>query len=334
MPIEITAAEAGANILAHVAKKRLVRCSGLPGEWRPRQNWLDPVSLLEAIHMDIKGSGDCPVSLMPRWLADCSIELSNGIARKDIYLLAERYGKLLAADAMANADDALRDRWLVFVVKEALASARQIAITNTPYWRMTEASCELALAALIGKESREVAAEAARAARRAAQSAGWDASGRVATAQDASYRAGITPDLWHRADAEEHSAKAAEAAAEAAEAAADAEQTALAGKSYLPQWAAKKAAEAARQAARGWTVAACLIGDRDQAAAEAAGEATLDAYFKKVNHPAHFELISAMVGEGSSPENAYWRMFDRLLDEIAAARAACEATAKTAAGAR
>ena len=165
MPVEITAAEAGANILVHVAEKRLVQCKR---EWRPRQNWLDPVSLLEAIHPDIKGSGDCPASLMPRWLADCTTELFDGIAKTDIYLLAERYGKLLAIGAMAKADDTLRDRWLVFVITEALASARRIAIINKPYWRMTEASCELAVAALVGKESRDVAADAAKAAQRAA----------------------------------------------------------------------------------------------------------------------------------------------------------------------
>jgi hypothetical protein len=168
MPIEITAAEAGANILAHVAEKRLVRISGIPGEWRPRQKWMDPVSLLEAIHPNIKGSGDCPVSLMPQWLASCSFELFNGLPRKDIYLFAERYGQLLAAGAMAKADHALRDRWLAFVVREALASARQIAITNKPYWRLAEASCELAITALAGRGSRDVAAKAAQAAQEAA----------------------------------------------------------------------------------------------------------------------------------------------------------------------
>lgn len=308
MPIEITAAEAGANILAHVAEKRLVRCKAM--EWHLRQNWLDPVSLLEAIHQDIKGDLDCPASLMPRWLAACTSELSNGIAKKDIYPIAERYGKLLAADIMAKADDALRDRWLVFVVKEALASARQIAITNKPYWRLTEASCELAVTALIGKGSRDVAAKAAQAAQEAAQSAVWDASHRIPI---------DFQEAWadRRAEAEEHSAKAAEAVAETAAAAAGAAQAALAAKYYLPARAARKAAEAARQAALGWMVAAGAIGGRDQAAAEAAGDTALDAYFEKVNHPAHFALVSAMVDEGSSPEIAYRRMFDRLLDEIA-----------------
>jgi hypothetical protein len=284
-------------------------------EWHPRQKWLDPVSLLEAIHLDIKGSGVCPVSLMPRWLADSSFELFNGIAKNDIYVLAERYGKLLAADAMANVDDTLRDRWLVFVVKEALASARQIAITNKPYWRLTEASCELTIMALAGNGLRSVAANAARAAQNVAQSAGWDAGYRVAEAPATASSPWPIP-----AQAEEHSAKAAEAAAEAAAAAADAAQAALAGKHYLAQWAARTAAEAARQAALGWMVAAGMIGGRDQAAAEAAGEAALDAYYAKVSHPAHFEMISAMSSESISPENAYRRMLDRLLDEIVAAK--------------
>jgi|SRR5208282_268974 len=313
MPIEITAAEAGANILAHVAGKRLVRCRAM--EWHPRQNWLDPVSLLEAIHLDIKGSGDCPVSLMPRWLADCTFELFDGIAKRDIYLLAERYGELLAADAMADADDTLRDRWLIFVVKEALGSARQIAITNKPYWRLTEAACELTITALAGNGLRSVAAKAARAAQEVAQSAGWDAGYRVAEAPATASSPWPIP-----AQAEEHSAKAAEAAAEAAAAAADAEQAALAGKHYLAQWAARRAAAAARQAALGWMVAASVLGGREQAAAEAAGQAALDAYFEKVNHPTILEMISAMSSESMSPENAYRRMFDRLLDEIVAAK--------------
>jgi hypothetical protein len=314
MPIEITAAEAGANILAHVAGKRLVRCRAM--EWHPRQNWLDPVSLLEAIHLDIKGSGDCPVSLMPRWLADSTFELFNGIAKNDIYVLAERYGKLLAADAMANVDDTLRDRWLVFVVKEALASARQIASTNKPYWRLAETSCELAITALAGKGSRGVAAKAARAAQEAAQDAARDAGYRVATAPAGS--------LWPviPAQAEEHSAEAAKAAAEAAAEAAEAGQFADADHHvhWKPQLAARRAAEAAQQAAEGWMVAAGMIGGRDQAAAEDAGEAALDAYYAKVNHPAHFEMISAMSSESISPENAYRRMLDRLLDEIVAAK--------------
>jgi hypothetical protein len=317
MPIEITAAKAGANILAHVAENRLVRINGLPGEWRPRQKWMDPVSLLEAIHPDIKGSGDCPVSLMPQWLASCSFELFNGLPKKDIYLFAERYGQLLAADAMAKADHALRDRWLVFVVKEALASARQIAITNKPYWRLAEASCELAITALAGRGSRDVAAKAAQAAQEAAQNAALDASHRVATAPAGS--------LWPvvPAQAEEHSAEAAKAAAETAGAAAEAGQLADADHRQVfwkPQWATIKAAEAARQAAQGWMVAAIAIGGRDQSEAEAAGEAALDAYFETANHPERLALVSAMAAEGSSPGIAYRRMFDRLLDEISAVK--------------
>jgi hypothetical protein len=309
MPVEITAAEAGANILAHVAEKRLVQCKG---EWRPRQNWLDRVSLFEAIHLDIKGSSDCPPSLMPRWLAGCTIELFDGIAKTDIYVLAERYGKLLATGAMAKADDWLRDRWLVFVTTEALVSARQIAITKKPYWRMTEASCELAVAALVGKESRDVATDAAKAAQRAAQSAASEAGYRIAIGEAAG------PIV--RAKAEEQSAKAATAAAEAAEAAAGASQAGLAAICYLPQWAAKKAAEAACQAAQGWIVAAGAIDTRDLAMAEAAGAAALDACFKEVTQRAHSAMVSAKIDESFSPENSYRRMFDRLLDEIDATK--------------
>ena len=319
MPIEITATEAGENILAHVAQKRLARINGIPGEWRLRQKWMDPVSLLEAVHPDIKGSGDCPVSLMPQWLASCSFELFNGLPKKDIYLVAERYGQLLTTDAMAKADRALRDRWLIFVVKEALASARQIAITNKPYWLLAEASCELAIMALAGKEAPNVAAKAAQAAQAAAFDAAFDAHHRVLTAPGGSFWP-IVP-----AQAEEHSAEAAKAAAETAAAAAEAIQFANADPDYRqvfskPQWAARKAAKAARQAAQGWMVAAIAIGGRDQSEAEAAGEAALDAYFETANHPERLALVSAMGAEGSSPEIAYRRMFDRLLDEISAAK--------------
>jgi hypothetical protein len=55
-------------------------------------------------------------------------------------------------------------------------------------------------------------------------------------------------------------------------------------------------------------------------AAEAAGEEALDAYFDEANQPAHRKMVSAMAGEGAYPENAYRRMFDRLLDEIAAVK--------------
>jgi len=319
MPIEITAAQAGANVLAHVAGKSLIQCKGAERRKEDRErlrqkNWRERVSLFEAIHHDMNGSPDCPASLMSRWLADCTIVLFDGIAKNDIYLLGERYGKLLATGAMGKADDTLRDRWLIFVIKEALAAARQIAITNKPYWRLTEASCELAVAALIGKESWDVAAEAAQAAQRAAQSAGWEAGYQMAKAPEGS--------LWPivPAQAEEHSAKAAEAAAETAAAAAEAAQAALAAKHYLPAWAAEKAAEAARQAALGWVVAAIALGDRDQSAAEAAGEEALDAYFHEANQPAQREMVSAIVSESASPENAYRRMFDRLLDEIAAVK--------------
>ena len=192
MPIEITAAAAGANILAHVAEKRLVGRCEPPELHHPRQKWLDPVSLLEAIHLDIKGSRDCPTSLMPQWLADCTMELFDGVAKKDIYPIAVRYGKLLAADMMAKADDTLRDRWLVFVIKEALASARQIAITNKPYWRLTEASCELAITGLAENSYgfRRAAAAAARGAQVAAEAAELDAGYRLAKAQGSFFSMG------------------------------------------------------------------------------------------------------------------------------------------------
>ena len=237
MPIEITVAEAGSNILAHVAEKRLVRANGT-GEWHPRQTWLDPVTLLEAIHQDIKGNLDCPVSLMPQWPMACISKLFSGIGKEDIYPIAERYGKLLAADMMAKADDTLRDRWLVFVVKEALASARQIAITNKPSFPWEIPAC-----------------------------------------------------------AEEYSAGAAKAAAEAAAAAeafpfVDTDRDV--GKPWKAARAAEAAAEAAWQAARGWQTAALAISGREQAAAEAAGEEALDAYFETVNHPAHLARMGAI----------------------------------------
>ena len=107
---------------------------------------------------------------------------------------------------------------------------------------------------------------------------------------------------------------------EAAEAAAGAAQAALATIYYLPQRAAKKSAEAACLAAQGWIVAAGAIENRDQASAEAAGAAALDAYFKEVNQRAHSARVSAIIDESFSPENSYRRMFDRLLDEIDATR--------------
>lgn len=213
---------------------------------------------------------------------------------------------------MARADDTLRDQWLAFVVREAFASAKQIAITNRPYWRLTETSCELCLAALSGKEPRDIAAQAARAAERAAQSAGWDASRRIPI----DFREAMAD---RRAEAEECSAKAAGAAAEAAAAAAEAGEFANADH-HMPwkaQQAASRAAEAARQAALGWMVTADAVGGREEAVAETYGEAALDANFGKVNHPAHFAMVSAISSESMSPENACRRMFDRLLDEIA-----------------
>ena len=244
---------------------------------------------------------------MPKWLADCTMELFDGVAKKDIYPITMRYGKLLAADMMAKADDTLRDRWLVFVIKEALASARQIAITNKPYWRLTEASCELAITGLAENSYgfRRAAAAAARGAQVAAEAAESDAGYRLAEAQGSSLPWEIP------ACAEEYSAGAAKAAAKAAVAAAKAfrfvDPDRDAGQPWHAATAAKAAAEAAWQAARGWQTAALAISGREQAAAEAAGEEALDAYFETVKPPGAPCAYGGNIRHRLFPEIAYRR---------------------------
>jgi hypothetical protein len=250
------------------------------------------VTLMEAIHIDIKAPGDIPKSIISPWLLASVERLWAWVPPEDIYPPAERVAKLIASGAMSTVSEALRDQWLVFVVSEALACARLIAVTTRPYWRLTEAACDLTIAALMGEGSPGVAAQAAEAA------------------QAAAYHASLPMPMDEGAKAEERSAQAAEAAARAAGAAC----AVLAGKPYASGQVVERAADAAQHSANGWLIAAFAIGDRDQAAAEAGG--TLDAYFEEANHPDRISLISEMSHQSMFAENFNRRLLNRLLDDV------------------
>ena len=169
MTIEITAAEAGANILAHVEARTLMQ-----GIWHDSHG-RGIACLLSAIHEDIGAAQDCPASLMPQWLAGCTPTLFDGIAQGDIYQIARRYGRLVANGAMGRANDAACTRWLAGVVELARAAAES-ASRDLACWPAVDAACHQTMAALLSKDNRRTTAakawKSAEAAEREAAAAG------------------------------------------------------------------------------------------------------------------------------------------------------------------
>ena len=172
MTVDITSTEAGANILRHVSE-----CTLKQGVWH--EEGKEIACLLGAIHSGINHPQDCPASVMPLWLAECTVTLFDGLAKSDIYPIAERYGKLVVTGAMARADDRVRRRWLIRVILDARASAAPVS-DKLAVWPQVVAAGDQVIAALQGDGNLTAAAACVAAWAAEAAAAAWAAEATTA----------------------------------------------------------------------------------------------------------------------------------------------------------
>jgi hypothetical protein len=203
-----THAEASQNILTYINEGRLVQ-----RVWSKEEKGREIGCLLHAIG-GYNSTKECPASLMPAWMAECTVTLFDGLADGDFIPISRRYSDLIGNWGVITKDgwNNVLARWLVRLIDQAVDAVPAAAKTES-YWPDIEKACALSKEAIVSKD-KDKARAAARAARAAAEAA-WAA---------------------------EAAAAAAEAAAEAAEAAAEAARAAA--------WAAREAARAAAWAAR------------------------------------------------------------------------------------
>lgn len=165
--LNITHAEASANILRHANEGRLTqsRWHGTASDGR------EIACLLGSIHPTVTTAAECNGALMPMWLAELTPTLFDGILASEITQIARRYGGLVARwHAITPPSwDRVLTRFLVRMIDDVVDAARPVA-EGKPYWPAVEAACAQCRAAL---ESGDKTA-AARAAV-AAVAAAWAA---------------------------------------------------------------------------------------------------------------------------------------------------------------
>lgn len=181
----IAHAAASAGILKHVKSKSLVQ-----GKWHGRGNdGRELACLLGAMGPNVNKPSDCNGDLMPMWLAELTTVLFDGIAKSEIYPIAERYGRLVARwHVLTDADwNGLLTRFLVRVIDDAVEAARPVAAGQYG-WPAVETAC-LQLRDAIKSGDRAAAWAAAHAAdtaaRAAARTAASDTAAASATAASA-----------------------------------------------------------------------------------------------------------------------------------------------------
>jgi hypothetical protein len=227
----LTSQQAAERILSFLHDGRLVQ-----GAWHAQIGGRDLACMIGAIDPSINDASQCPSSVMPQWLAHCTVTLFDGQSKSDAMAWAERYAglmqrwRVLTPDAWARTET----RFKIECVKFAIAAAEP-ACKDKDYWPQVKAAAQQVIDALEGRGD----LAAARAAAYAAADAAARAAARAARAADAAARA---------------AAYAADAAADAAAYAADA---------------------AARAAARAAAYAAAYAADAADAAADAAARAAI-----------------------------------------------------------
>jgi hypothetical protein len=221
-----TNAEASQNILTYIDEGRLVR-----KVWSKEQEGRKLGCLLHAIG-GYNSTKECPASLMPAWMAECTVTLFDGLADDDFIQVSRRYSDLIKQWGAITKDgwNNVLARWLVRLIDQAVDAVPEAAKTES-YWPDIEKACALSKEAIVSKDMDK--AEAARAAAEAAWAAARAAAARAAEAAAWAWSA--------RAAVRSARSAAAEAARSAAAAARSARSAA---------WAvARAAAEAAAEAA-------------------------------------------------------------------------------------
>ncbi len=210
----ITNTEAAANLLTYINEDRLVK-----GSWVREQDGRHLGCLLHAA-AGVTSVSECPASLMPRWMAKCTVTLFDALPDDAVKPIAVRYQNLIGRWSVLNTaqwDDVLA-RWLVRLVDQAVDAVPAFSKTQD-YWPAIQAACEQCKSAVSAKD-KDAAAYAARTARTAARAA--NAAG-AAAARAAAYAAAYAvhaADAVDAVDAVGYVADAARAAAYAARTAA------------------------------------------------------------------------------------------------------------------
>ncbi len=159
---------ASANILTFLDEGRLIQRS-----WHAERKGKEMACLLGAAG-GYKSIEDCPAELMPRWLAECTVALFDGLSQQMVAPITRRYGKLVARWSVLTPDawNAVLTRWLVRLIDQAVEAVPAFPKTQ-PYWAAVESACAQSTAALLSgdKAAADAAADAARAAAYAATNA-------------------------------------------------------------------------------------------------------------------------------------------------------------------
>jgi hypothetical protein len=206
---EITHDIASRNILTFLEEGRLVQKT-----WDDEREGRHVACLLGAAG-GFKSTSECPASIMPRWLAECTVTLFDGLAPADVAPVAKHYGALIGKWSVispAGWDDVL-GRWLVRLIDQAIDVVPASAKMQSYWPAIAEASeqCKTAIAAK-DKAAADAAARAAYAAAYAAAAAyayAYDA----AAAYDAAYAARAAAYAYDAAAAYAYAAYAAAYAA-------------------------------------------------------------------------------------------------------------------------
>ena len=176
---------ASRNILTFLSEGRLVQRA-----WHASRDGKEMACLLGAA-AGISAAVDCPAELMPRWMAECTVTLFDGVSSEDMPEIARRYGNLVGRWSLLTADawDNVLSRWLVRVIDQAIDAIPTIA-KEQAYWPAIEkaaADCRRAVETQ-DKDAAYAASRAAYAAAYAADAAAYAAYTAADAAADAASR--------------------------------------------------------------------------------------------------------------------------------------------------
>lgn len=155
----ITRAEAADRLLEFAQGGRLIQ-----NYWRRTEDGRELACLLAAIGPDLKTPYYCPAAVMPFWMANALMSLSDGVAADKITPLAIRFAEALRVRPV---DKGLKRRWFIRAIEYAVVAAAPEVLPAPYYWAPVETACEHAIMAIRAAD-KDFLAGAAIAARKAA----------------------------------------------------------------------------------------------------------------------------------------------------------------------
>ena len=170
--------QASRNILSYIGEGRLIR-----GAWSKEREGKHLGCLLHAAggYSSVEA---CPAELMPRWMAETTIKLFDGLPDDAVPDISKRYADLIGRwnrFTPTNWDHVLR-RWLARLIDQAVDAVPASAKSEN-YWPAISAACTDVKAAL--KSGDKEAMKTARAAADAARAAAYAVADAARAAADA-----------------------------------------------------------------------------------------------------------------------------------------------------